>query len=329
MHILSSPMDLERWRLFVDAAELGSLSKVASVRGVSQPHVSRRLGELERHCGERLFQRTGRGVVLTAFGQRIAPPVRAWIESTEQLEREIRGAAGQPQGRVRLGTIPSLAHPFLSSLYCRLRQRHPLVSLAVRDGQGAQLEHWLDDGSLDLAILLRSGRPENADALVLAETQTYLVGAPGDARTARRTVSFDALDGLPLVTFCRPSGWRDRLDQLARERGIRLQVVLEADSVALQLGIVEQGAAYALLGAYAVEAAVRARRVRVARLANPAVVRHIALEVARTGVLSPATRVVMREAQAMARELRGGAGLAPSGRAPRRGPGAGALTSPA
>lgn len=308
------PMDHARWRLFIDAVELGSLSRVAAVRGTSQPQVSRRLGELERHCGERLFQRTGRGVVPTAFGQRIAPQVRAWLDSTEQLEGEIRGAAGKPQGRVRLGTIPSLAHPFLSGLYNRLRQRHPLVSLAVRDGQGAQLERWLDDGSLDLAILLRSGRPETVDALVLAETQTYVVGAPGDRLTARPTVSFDALDRLPLVAFCRPSGWRDRLDQLARERGVRLQVVLEADSIALQLGIVEQGAAYALLGAYAVDAAARARRVRVARLTDPPVVRHIALDVARAGVLSPAMRVVMQEVQTMARELRGGPGLVPGAR---------------
>ena len=83
-------MDCAAWKLFIDAAELGSLSKVALAYGTSQPHISRQIGELERECGGRLFQRTGRGVALTDLGQRIAPRIRAWLASTEQLANEVR-----------------------------------------------------------------------------------------------------------------------------------------------------------------------------------------------------------------------------------------------
>ena len=55
-------MDYAAWKLFMDAAELGSLSKVAFAYGTSQPHISRQISELEQECGGRLFQRTGRGV---------------------------------------------------------------------------------------------------------------------------------------------------------------------------------------------------------------------------------------------------------------------------
>ena len=72
-------MEYAAWKLFIDAAELGSLSKVAVAYGTSQPHISRQISELEQECGGRLFQRTGRGVVLTELGQRIAPKVRAWL----------------------------------------------------------------------------------------------------------------------------------------------------------------------------------------------------------------------------------------------------------
>ena len=72
-------MDYAAWKLFIDAAELGSLSKVAVAYGTSQPHISRQISELEQECGGRLFQRTGRGVVLTELGQRVAPKVRAWL----------------------------------------------------------------------------------------------------------------------------------------------------------------------------------------------------------------------------------------------------------
>src|SRR6476661_5450852 len=177
-------MDYAAWKLFIDAVELGSLSKVAVAHGTSQPHISRQITELEQECGGRLFQRTGRGVVLTELGQRV--------------------------GKVRLGILPSSAHPLVSTLYYRLRDRYPLVQLSVREGQGAQLETWLEDGSIDLAILFRqSSTPKNGD-VYLVDTATYLVSAAGDPLTARRTVPFSALHNLPLALFCRPNSWRDR-----------------------------------------------------------------------------------------------------------------------
>src|SRR5918995_66692 len=155
-------MDHTAWKLFMDAAELGSLSKVALAYRTSQPHISRRIGELEKECGGRLLQRTGRGVVLTELGQRIAPKVRAWLASTEQLANDVRTSAGTPIGKVRIGSLPSTAHPLVSTLYKRTKERYPLIQLSVREGQGAQLETWLEDGSVDLAILYRSSAtPKN------------------------------------------------------------------------------------------------------------------------------------------------------------------------
>ncbi len=213
-------MDYATWKLFIDAAELGSLSKVATAYGTSQPHVSRQISELEEECGGRLFQRTGRGVVLTDLGQRIAPKVRAWLTSTEQLVNDIRTSAGTPIGTVRIGCLPSTAHPLVTQLFHRIRDRYPLIRLVVREGQGAQLERWLDDGSVDLAILFRmSPTPKNGD-IYLVETATYLVSAVGCPLTANPTVPFSALSNLPLVTFCRPSSWRNSLDQICIEHGM-------------------------------------------------------------------------------------------------------------
>ena len=186
-------MDYAAWKLFIDAAEIASLSKVALAYGTSQPHISRRIGELERECGGRLFERTGRGVVLTELGQRIAPQVRAWLASSDQLANDVRTSAGTPIGKVRIGSLPSTAHPLVSTLHKRLKERFPLIQLVVREGQGAQLETWLEDGSVDIAILYRtSGSPKNDDTY-LVETSTYLVSAAGDALTSRPTVRFSAL----------------------------------------------------------------------------------------------------------------------------------------
>ena len=287
-------MDYAAWKLFLDAADLGSLSKVAVTYGTSQPHISRQIGELERQCGGRLFDRTGRGVVLTELGQRVAPKVRAWLASTEQLLNDVRTSAGTPIGKVRIGSLPSTAYPLVTTLYKQLKQRYPLIQLAVREGQGAQLETWLDDGSVDLAVLYRtSPSPKNGD-LYLVETSTYLVSAAGDRLTSRPTVSFSALHNLPLVLFCRPSRWRNLLDQLAIEHGISLNVVLEADSLRLQTHVVADGGMYALLGPYVINAASKNLRLQSSKLVDPVIPRYIALAMSRHGQLTLASRTVMQ-----------------------------------
>jgi DNA-binding transcriptional LysR family regulator len=269
--------------------------------GTSQPHISRQIGELEQECGGRLFQRTGRGVVLTELGQRIAPKVRAWMASTDQLANDVRTSAGTPIGKVRIGSLPSTAHPLVSTLYKRLKERYPLIQLAVREGQGSQLETWLEDGSVDLAILYRtSPTPQNGDNY-LVETSTYLVSAAGDPLTSRPTVPFSALHNLPLVLFCRPNSWRNQLEQISAERGVSLNVALEADSLSLQTHIVSEGGVYALLGPYAIAAASKERRLRSSKLVAPVVTRHIALAMSRHGELTLACRTVMQIAREIAK----------------------------
>jgi LysR family transcriptional regulator, nitrogen assimilation regulatory protein len=237
----------------------------------------------------------------------VAPRVRAWLASTEQLANDVRTSAGTPIGKVRIGSLPSTAHPLVNTLYKRLKERYPLIQLAVREGQGAQLETWLEDGSVDLAILYRTSQsPKNGDTY-LVETPTYLVGAAGDPLTSRPTVPFSALHNLPLVHFCRPNSWRNHLEQLCVEHGVSLNVALEADSLSLQTHIVAQGGIYALLGPYALAAASRDRRLQSAKLVRPTVHRHIALAISRHAQLTLACRTVMQVARDVAKS--GAAGL--------------------
>jgi LysR family transcriptional regulator, nitrogen assimilation regulatory protein len=244
--------------------------------------------------------------VLTELGQRIAPQVRAWLASSDQLANDVRTSAGTPIGKVRIGSLPSTAHPLVSTLHKRLKERFPLIQLVVREGQGAQLETWLEDGSVDIAILYRtSGSPKNDDTY-LVETSTYLVSAAGDALTSRPTVRFSALHNLPLVLFCRPSSWRNHLEQVAAGRGVSLNVVLEADSLSLQTQIVSEGGIYTLLGPYAVAAAAKERRLRSAKLVAPVVTRHVALAMSRHGELTLACRTVMQVAREIAKSSAAG-----------------------
>lgn len=282
------------WQVFVDAIELGSLSRVAAVHGTSQPRISRLLSDLEKECGARLLNRTGRGVTLTEFGERVAPQIRAWLSATDDLATQVRGAAGTPIGRVRIGSLPSTAHPLLTTVSSRLKKQFPLVQIAVREGQGSQLDAWLDEGSVDMAILFRtSPLPRNGD-IYLYRVPTFLVGPPGDPITYNDTVEFRQLNGLPLVLFCRPSAWRNHLEMIAAEHDVALNVAMEADSLSLQTHMANAGVYHALLGPQAITAAAPSCPLQCARIVAPVIYRHVALAMSPRGKSTIAGQAVVQ-----------------------------------
>ena len=100
----ASPAIIElRWLVFLRVVALGSLSKTAAALDMPQSMVSRHIAQLEQQCGERLFRRTGRGVVLTDVGEQLLPRIAELAAGAERLADDIRSMRGQPVGEVVVG----------------------------------------------------------------------------------------------------------------------------------------------------------------------------------------------------------------------------------
>ncbi|WP_299451119.1 LysR family transcriptional regulator [uncultured Pigmentiphaga sp.] len=279
-------------KLFVEVAEAGSFTKVAVARHTVQSHISRQIGNLERECGGRLFRRTGRGVVLTELGEHIITRVRNWLADTDQLFREIRSTSSVPMGEVRLGILPSTAHPLMTTLFGRLREQYPLIRLNIREGQGGELDALLDGGLVDMAILFRYHKPASTEERLLATGHTYLVSRPGDPLTQAPTLDFAKLQGLPLVLPRRPAHWRAILDETARSKGFSLHAVIEADSLTAQKELAATQSVYAILGPYSIMHELNQASLQATRIVNPDLRRYVTLALPKSGVLTPACKVV-------------------------------------
>jgi LysR family transcriptional regulator, nitrogen assimilation regulatory protein len=297
-------MEREAFKLFIEVAELGSISRVAALRQTVQSNVSRQIAEFERECGGRLFERTGRGVKLTGFGERIIPRIRAWIADTDQLFNDIRTSSGAPFGEVRIGILPSTAHPLMTTLCERINAAYPDIRLNVRESQLGEVETWLDSGRVDLAILFHGERAMTTERLAtLATIETYLVGAPDSPVLQRETIEFRHLAGLPLILPGRPNRLRNLMDDEARRAGIELRTVLEADSLAVQREVAASGRGYAVLGPWAIAPDIRAGRLRAARIVKPNLTRFVTLASSSQGAMTPAIRIVIATMKEIASEL--------------------------
>ncbi len=298
--------DLNKWRVFVAISELGSLTRAALFLDSNQSMLSRQLNALERECGTRLFNRTGRGVELSEVGAFLFPQVKALLTDAQHLEDSIRGQAREPTGRVTLGCLPSIAHPLVGRLFTELRSRHAAVRLKVLEGSSGQVEEWLADARVDIAILYRYGPtlPETEQSLAVVDS--YLIGASGDAATAAAEIPFTALHDLPFILPGAPNGLRTALDAMARQHRITLTAAVEADSLPLQKSLVEKEKLYTVLPLHAVWTEVAEGRLQAARIADPPFQRTVAMVTSKskgparavTAVASQIVRIVDEMADA-------------------------------
>lgn len=273
--------DLQKWRAFVAIGELGSLTRAAIFLDSNQSLLSRQINALERECGLRLFNRTGRGVEFSDAGETLFPQVRALLTAAEQLEVDIRSGVREPTGRVTVASLPSIAHPLVGRLFTEMRERHPSVQLKILEGSSGQVEEWLSDARVDIAILYRYGTAVSEHEQVLATVDSYLVGPPGDPTTACAEVGFNALDQLPFILPSAPNGLRTALDAVARREHLALSPVIEADSLPLQKSLVANERLYTVLPLHAVWNEVADGRLQAAKIVNPPFQRTVVMAMAK------------------------------------------------
>lgn len=286
-------MNLKQLETVALVAELGSLSRAARALGIAQSLVSRAIAQIETEWGDRLFERTGRGVVLSEFGKRIFPEIQLLLAQSARLHDEVRNAAGVPAGLVRLGVLPSMTRRLVPALFADLRQAAPGLRLRVSEGFSGQLDAQLDSGHLDLAVINRYGPSPRQDEDVVATVATYLVGKPDHPLARRTTVDFRRMDGVPLVLPPAPNGLRSVLDQHARQQGVTLDVALEVESLNTMKEVALSGHALTILPRLAVDHEIAASQLAAAEIVKPRLPRSISLGVTHHHPLSRAARLVL------------------------------------
>jgi LysR family transcriptional regulator, nitrogen assimilation regulatory protein len=295
-------MDLSKLEMFVRVAETGSLSKAALHYDLGPSALSRQLAALEAEFHGRLLHRTGRGVRLTELGERILPKARALLADAESLSAEIGEAAGICRGTVHVACLPVIAAPLITRVVLLARERYPEVVIHAAEGLRGQIEQWLADGTVDLGFVVRLSNEKTTER-PLAVSPLCLVGPGGDRLTLRKEIDFKALDGVPLLQPMASDAFRMSIADLAREAGIKLNVVAEIDSVQLMKDMAAAGVGYTLLSMMSIIDELKSGRLSATRIVNPEIKRSIYLIASTRKAASLAVREVSRLIRQVAEEL--------------------------
>lgn len=289
---LDATVNLARLKMFVVVAEEGSLTRAALRLDSDVAALSRQISAFEQQCGTRLFNRTGRGVILSEAGQRILPEVQSFLAQAIVLENTIREQADAVRGNVTLAMMPSMAASLVGRVFTALQEQHPDVRIRIMEGASGKVVEWLADGRANFGLLYRYNLPLPAGEEALATIDAHLVGRPGDRATLNATVDFRTLASVPLVLPSYPNGLRHKLDTLARHLGVTLNPVLESDSLLLLKSLAMNEGLNVILSQHAAEEEIAAGKLQASRIVGPCVRSTISIAFAKSKAPGRAVELV-------------------------------------
>lgn len=228
-------LDSDLLRTFVAVADAGSVTDGAALIHRSQSATSLQIKRLEAILGQPVFDRHGRGMVLSDTGRKLFPVAQDVTARLDTALREI--SQNTVSGKLRLGIPDDHGRARLAAIIASFARQHPKVELDVTCALSTGFPEALDKGLLDLAIY-EVESPSSHEEVVYEDPTCWVSSAHRN---------FQADESLPVALFDHACWWRDAAVISLQDRGKPYRVVYSSQSVSGVIAAVEAGIAVGLL----------------------------------------------------------------------------------
>lgn len=256
-------MLLRHIRYLTAVVDNGSFTRAAQVLHVSQPALSQQIKELEDRLGAQLLDRSGRQVRPTDQGAVYLRYARHVLEELDEAARAVRDVEDLSTGSLRLGVTPTVASYLIGPLVQRFRSSYPGISLSIRvASQQEEIEPALRDDRLDLGIGFGDMPVEDIDVTLLHKERLALITGAGRSLAQKAVVTPAEVLATPLALLDTSFSIRRSVDRYFARRGLRPDIVVEANSITVLIEIVRQTGVATILPENVAGAGLTATRIR-------------------------------------------------------------------
>jgi DNA-binding transcriptional LysR family regulator len=236
-------MILQQLQYVLAAIDRGSFSAAAEALHLAQPSLSEQVRRLEAELGVALFQRAGRGLVLTEAGRALRPHAEAALASVERARESVGAIRELRGGLAAFGTFGTARTYLGTDLVEDFRVSHPDVRVRI-----------VGQNSSDTAEAIRSGELE-AGLVVLPIDDRGLVVRPAmrdevlfvstDPERLRRPMTIARLASAQLILSEASWGSEDptrrQLSELAQREGVAIEPQIDVEDMEVALELAARG----------------------------------------------------------------------------------------
>ncbi|GAA5039766.1 DNA-binding transcriptional LysR family regulator [Thermocatellispora tengchongensis] len=146
-------MELRHLRYFLAVADELHFGRAARLLHMSQPPLSARIKDLEREVGTALFERSSKGVTLTAAGIELLPAARQAVEAFDRAQRIAHHLRPEARHVLRVAITPDTSAAALQTFLESVREFQPDTRVAITEASTGEQVPALQHGQLDLGLL--------------------------------------------------------------------------------------------------------------------------------------------------------------------------------
>lgn len=226
----------------------GTVTKAANMLCVSQPAVSRILGDLEYRVGFKLFDRTKRQLVPTEEGRALYDEVERAFTGLQQIDQAAASIRQYHRGHLRLITYTSIAATLMVDLIARFAERYPEIAVSLEVQPSQRVFESIVSQHSDLGILSGPVSGASVVASTIGSTNAVCILPQTHPLTARQVIHAEDLGGLPFISFKGDSTFRHELDGVFERAGIVRDMKLEVRSSDAVRAMVAAGLGISVIG---------------------------------------------------------------------------------
>lgn len=241
-------MEARQLTFFLAVVDHGGITRAAEALYVAQPSVSQTIRRLESSLGTRLFDRSGRSLVLTPAGEALVEPARQVHRDLIQARETVEEIKTLKRGRLDIMVTPDLAVDPLADFIAAFRSAHPDVWINVLEANSAEgVAQGIRDGDCEFALCAAPELvPHGLSVQILGRRQLVLVLPPA-ATEPQHPAGLEILGEIPLVAAPRGEIVRELIEQECEREGVTPRIQIEVELLTLHAELVMSGLGAAFL----------------------------------------------------------------------------------
>ena len=290
-------MDIRQLQYLVALAREKHFTRAAESCGVTQPTLSGRIRQLEQELGVPIVQRGQRYQGLTTEGERVLAWAQRIVENCDGMRDELTALAGQPEGRVTLGVIPS-ALPTIPPLTEAMRRRFPQLGFTVLSQSSKDIARRLDEFAIDAGVTYLDNEPIDPGPSRPLYRERYRLFVRDDHPLAdRAAVGWAEAAAYPLCALTPDMQNRRIIDRAFRQADVRPQPEVETNSVVHLCANIQIAGLAGVLPEFFIGMMGAAERIRAVALTEPAIEHTVGLVVLDRDPLPPLVTALLAVAE--------------------------------
>ena len=213
-------MNLQQLYYFRKLAEVQHYTEAAKALYITQPSLSDSIASLEHELSVSLFQKKGRGVQLTKYGQEFYEYVNQALGILEHGIAAVREKSDSVTGTIDIGCIPTLLGDFLPNALDLYHEKCPQVSFNIFHEKSIPVAEGVSSGTYDIGLC---SMVENKDDLVFVPItyQELVVIVRNDHPLAvHDSIELTALKGYMLSTYRDTIPIGKTISKILKEKGV-------------------------------------------------------------------------------------------------------------